>query len=215
MKSLFRLTHGLPLILLLSSFGCGGREEDPCDKPHPIPTDSIEARNEWLIRNKVGDSITFRVYKVEGDSIDRKYFYQGNETYVAIRDTFITVLAPFSSGSYPCATKKYNVQKALQFKGNRRLECWIQPAGVFDNFILWFAGKRFQIADNQYNNSGSWFYQNLEIGGKKYSTVNSFPGFPENSLGSNYIDSTVAFYNSDYGMLKFIVNDTLALVRAQ
>lgn len=61
-----------------------------------------------------------------------------------------------------------------------------------------------------HNNLG--WADSLNIGGHKYFKINICRGI-ENENGNAYTDSTNIFYNLQYGMLKFIVNDTLIYIR--
>ena len=70
----------------------------------------------------------------------------------------------------------------------------------------------FGIYDFQYQSNQVNWDDILTIGGQKYYQVKNFQGVNYAS-NNQYIDSTFCFYNLQYGMLKFIINDTLIYQR--
>lgn len=178
------------------------------------PLKAVEPNHWGMLRHQAGDTLYFKKYEVKKDS-GRRYSFLGEEMFVAGPvDTPETILYREVHDSR-CDTKIFTYPHVQYFHGNPLFSSSLIPDGGFDWLKIMAFKKDFRIDSWQYNLHSDALLEHLEIGGKDYSDVNVFYGFDQGSWGDAgaYKDSTMCFYNDDYGILKFILNDGLVYER--
>lgn len=200
------------MIYCLFIYGCHREEEKPCTEQTGY--DSVEAGHLWMIAYHEGDTLYFKKYRVLKDA-GRKYQYIGDEYYVVAKVDTLRSWYWEDIFNSSCDKRVYTNPVQVKFQGPDSLLCLLTPEGSFDILKIFFRDKEFQFDSWTYNAPGNSFYNELQIGQKLYSSVNSEIGFDIGTYGEagGYVDSTTVFHNYDYGMLKFIINDTLVYER--
>jgi hypothetical protein len=202
----------LAMMSVVTLSSCGGNDEEPCTPP--IEIDSVQPEHGGMLRHIPGDTIYFKKYQVSKDS-GRRYVYLGEENFIAGTQDTQEVIYYRNNHTYKCDTKVLSYPIAQGFSGGQSLKCQLVPDGLFDDLQILFAKKDFRMDNLVYNNPNSFFHEKLVIGGKEYSNVNYCAGYDVGSYpeAGAYKDSTIAFYNDDYGLLRFIINDVLVYER--
>jgi hypothetical protein len=192
----------------LTSLASCREEEKPCTEP--VEYESVEPSHWGMLRHQAGDTLYFKKYEVKKDS-GRRYIYIGEEMFVASAVDTPQIIYYRENYSSPCDYKVISHRLVQQFSGSQPIKCQLIPDGPFDDLQFIFLKKDFRMPNIRYNNPNSFFYEKLSIGSKQYLNVNYCAGY--DSYPTGYKDSTMCFYNDDYGILKFIVNDALVYER--
>jgi hypothetical protein len=210
-RALHFLLCGISLCLLTSLASCRDKEK-PCTEP--IEHDAVEPAHWGMLRHQAGDTLYFKKYEIKKDT-GRRYVYLGEEMVVAGLVDTPEVMFYKEDYTSPCDIKVFSYPLVQYFAGAQPISCKLIPDGTFDDLRFYFSNKDFRIDSWQYNYPSDKFFGQLNIGGKDYSNVNAFYGFDEGAWGDAgaYKDSTMCFYNNDFGVLKFIVNDALVYER--
>lgn len=209
----------LSLLGLALLVGPSCRKKEPCNCPYPAE-DKVEASHYWVLRNKLGDTLRFNVYRVETVDSHHIYHYIGEETFIgtdSIQETLMDEVGIQQGAESGCpCTESYNRQQlGVNFKGNKyNLKQMIKAFGSFDILRIVIAGRDYQMFT--YGFSDSPHYSRYQIENKTYSDVYRLNGFLYTALGNDLHedrDSTFAYYNYQDGLIKVIVNGNLAFLR--
>jgi len=200
-----------PIVLFALAVGfwtCQKPDDNTCNDPiHEYPFRFNASR--WLFDPiKPGDSIKFKVYhkdKANGG----KYAYLRDEGFF-IKDTGIQKVQELNTNKDAnCNDWMINDYLIADIKGPESLTCKLTN-GSYTDLVINLKYREFNGADFQYQSHQFDWDDSLVIGGTKYYDIKLCKGVDSYS---KYIDSTYMFYNLKYGMLKFIVNDTLIYMR--
>ncbi len=210
MKPLFRIL--LFIFIVGFSFFSGCQKPDDsntCNDPiKEWPFLSTASR--WLFDPiKVGDMIKFNVYHRNDRS--SPYVYRRSETFM-VKDTGIQkVTQPNAYTNLNCNELMIGDYLVADITGPESLTCELDYLAYTD-LLITLQGENFGVGDIQYQAHQVNWNDSLVIGGQKFYSVKNFQGI---EIGTNnyYVDSTYCFYNLQYGMLKFIINDTLIYQR--
>ena len=174
-------------------------------KEYPFPPNA----SKWLFDPiKPGDTLKFKVYHRNDRS--SPYVYRRAETFF-IKDTAIKRIEQDNIFTNNCNEFMYSDFLVAQITGPEPLTCQLDNLSITD-LLITLNNKQFEIGADQYSDHLDSWHDSLTIGGQQYYSVKNFGGI---DIGSNYyyVDSTYCFYNLQYGMLKFIINDTLIYQR--
>jgi len=208
----FKFIFPLVLIALaVSLWACQKPDDSPkCDTPmRTLAFPSTASR--WLFQPmKPGDSLKFKVY--HRNDRNSGYIYQRDETYT-IKDTVIKpfqVVNIFRDDNHDCNEFMTSDYLVADMAGPQKMTCELDNLS-YTTLHITFRGKDLGVGDIQYKSHITNWNDSLTIGGEKYYNVKNFQGV--NSGSNYYIDSTYCFYNLQYGIVKFIINDTLIYER--
>lgn len=214
-----RYTIILCLLGLALLIGPSCRKKQPCNCQYPID-DYVDESHYWLLRNHLINTLRFNMYRIEVMNGTRIYKKIGEETFAGL-DSTVEVLYDERggnlTGSNDCiCIEAYNIhQIALSFKGNQyNLRQMLKPFGNFDLLRIVIANRDYHLYPDAFDHEPSYNTYNVE--GQRYSDVYCCKGFHYTPLGNTLYDdkdSTYAFYNYQNGLIKVIVNDTLAFLR--
>jgi hypothetical protein len=189
------------------------KPDQPKIDPHQCDDmpDYVSPDHEWLQANHIGDTLNFNVYRVvKNDTGGRSYVYLRKEQYIAT-DTGTEIGYRDFSNSV-CPDERWILhEQVLYFEGPDKMWSKISPEGYFDRLWIFFKGEYFEIPNDAYLTDNEWTRKQYFIGDTLCYNVKLFTGAV--TPGSGYIDSTYCFYNKEYGILKFIINDTTAYIR--
>lgn len=188
-------------------FSCEGGDDGggPCTDPirdYPFAASS----SIWLLKPlKVGDTMIFKVcYRADRSS---NYVYRKDENFI-IKDTILKKIQTWNTQTYNCNDQMIIHTLFADITGPESFTCQLSSDGVFG---IGLRGKTFNKSSDQYLNHQSEWDDSLFIGGKEYYSVTRCKGL--NPGQPSYTDSSYMFYNQEYGILKFIINDTLIYQR--
>ena len=205
MKYLYNFSLFTLFIILTLLPACNENDgTGPCTDPiatYVFPSSA----SKWLFQPIVPkDTIKFNVY--HRDNRSSPYVYRKSESFI-IKDTVIKKIEMKNFVTYNCNQFMYNDYLVADITGPESLTCELDN-GAITQLIINLQNIEFEVADIQYKATQANWNDSLTIGGQKYYNVKNFTG-----VSPNAIDSTYCFYNLQYGMLKFIINDTLIYQR--
>lgn len=205
---------GFLTVAIMLNISCR-KNDHMCTERYPEPRDPVEKEHLWMIRHQVGDTLRMKVYKVvtvKDSGYARNYVPIGEETYIATDSAMESVTdADESATGVYCNDIIHLDRVFINFSGPSELKCGLRPRRDDDILDIFFRGEEFRT-ENIYSGENAWAHKEMTIGGKVYKDVNLFTG-RRDWFYNQYVDSTVVFYNYDYGILRFILNDTLVYER--
>lgn len=190
----------LTLALLLGTACRKIQYQENCDDDYKA--DSVERAHLWMQRHRLGDTLYMKAYMILKDSVQRKYIYTGEKIYTTKDSSIEHDWYEYYGAS--CSKSIDRLGAFIHYKGKDALKVGLWPHEETDVLTVGFRGLSFQIDNDQYflHNNNTW-HERYTMGGKEYYDVNSF----------GYRDSSMAFYNTDYGLLRLIIGDSLVLER--
>jgi hypothetical protein len=209
MKNISKLLFPLFCLFLFNILSCKKEPSHTTCKEPPFEEVFPSSASRWLFKPvKIGDTLNFRIYfkdKANGG----KYIFRKEESFV-IQDTLIEKRKEKNYfKSIHCNEWIINDYLIAKITGPELLEMELTSKSI-TTLAIRFKDKNFEVGDFQYNSHQSDWDDSLRIEGKKYYDISRWKGV--SFLGS-YLDSTYCYHNLDYGILKFIINDTLIYQR--
>jgi len=194
--------------ILMSFCSCSPPVDYNCYDPikeWPFPNTG----SRWLFQPIVpGTTFKFKVYHRK----DRNspYVYRRDESFF-IKDTMIKKIEEANIHTQQnCNQWMTSDYLVADITGPESMTCELSNGGLTTLIIDW-RGKELKVADIQYQAHQVAWNDSITIGDQTFYDVKDFEGGTPGT--GQYIDSTYIFYNLQYGILKYIVNDTLIYVR--
>jgi len=191
--------------ILMSFCSCSPPVDNNCYDPikeYPFPSTG----SRWFFQPIVpGTTFKFKVYHRK----DRNspYVYRRDESFF-IKDTMIKRIQETNIHSQNCNQWMTSDYLAADITGPESMTCELSNGS---RLLIILRKKYFGIIDFAFQAQQFNWDDSIAIGGQTYYDIKNFRG---DDNGINYIDSTYCFYNLQYGMLKFIINDTLLYQRS-
>jgi hypothetical protein len=209
MIPIFRYFRPFVFISLLIFISCHKDRSNACNDPErEYPFEATASR--WLFTPiHPGDSLRFKVYHKD-KSNGGKYVYLRNEGFF-IKDTSIQKIVEYNIFTdLNCNDLMISDELAADIIGPEKFVCRLSNR-IITELIIQFNQKQFSQGADQFNSHQFDWDDSLTIEGGKYYNIKRCKGISQGS--HDYIDSTYMYYNLKYGMLKFIINDTLVYQR--